>query len=117
MRKDEEIIKLKNGLEISRGEAERILETIGKLNPDFTLQKKRLAVDTLLFLAGPFLAAYYIVKRESIILLYVGIFSAISGLHGLQRYLEFSREIRELKSKVGEDKLKILVDEIRESVK
>ncbi|RMF89977.1 MAG: hypothetical protein D6733_05040 [Methanobacteriota archaeon] len=106
-------IRLKNGLEIKRGEAERILETVGKLNPDFTIRKKKLMIDGMLFFFGPLFVAYYLVTGEGAILLYVGLFSAITGLHGLQRYLELHKELRELRSRVGEDELREIVDELR----
>ena len=108
-----DVITLKNGLEIKRGEAERILEAVGKLNPDFTIRRKKLMIDAMLLFFGPLFAAYYIVTREGAILLYVGLFSAISGLHGLQRYLDLSKELRELKSRVGEDELREIVGELK----
>ena len=115
MKEKESVIKLKNGVELKRGEAERILEAVSKLNPDFTIPKKRLIVDSFLFfIAGPFLVAYYIVKGEGAMLFYTGIFVAISGLHGLQKYFELSKEIRYLKANMGEDMLRACIDELRE---
>ena len=69
--------------------------------------------DFMLFLFGPLFAAYYIVTGKGAILLYVGLFSAISGLHGLQRYLDLSKELRELKSRLGEEELKDILYEIK----
>lgn len=112
----EDTITLKSGLKLKRGEAERILETVGKLNQDFTLPKKKLLIDLMLFFFGSLFVAYYFVTKEGAILLYVGLFSAISGLHGLQRYFELSKELKMLKAKFDMEELKSFVDEIRDFV-
>ncbi|MFQ5887869.1 MAG: hypothetical protein ACE5HY_04150 [Candidatus Hydrothermarchaeales archaeon] len=109
-------IKLISGLTLDRSEATRFLMMVDKLNPNFTIPKKRMAPSLFLFFLSPLFVAYYIVTRESVVLLFVGLFSAISGLHGLQKVFELSRDLRELKSRVGEDKLGDIVAVVRRFV-